>query len=426
MTDETTPTPEPVAVPVTAPVADGERYVLLDFLRGFALFGILLINITIFGNTDELMGLGESDLTPDRITEFLILWLVQAKFYSLFSLLFGVGFAVMMRNADREGPAFNARFLRRSFALLGFGLCHVVFLWEGDILVTYSLVGLLLLAFRIVSDKALKRWVVGLLGIPFLLVLAGFLLIVLVRVIPDVERALGKMEGEVIPQIVAEQARALEKARSSNYFEAMGTRLLKYTMYVGMMVVVGPIILAMFLIGLIAGRRRIPADPAAHRPLLRKTALICVPAGLALGLFVAVAFLWFKPFTALPTMFFNVTLAGPLLGLGYAATIALIYAKTGPALWTKPIAAAGRMALTNYLSQSLVNTIIFAGYAGGRIGYVSPLGLVGVAAAIYGCQLVISPIWLSFFHFGPMEWLWRAITYKTFPPMLRKNLRPDA
>ena len=119
------------------------------------------------------------------------------------------------------------------------------------------------------------------------------------------------------------------------------------------------------------------------------------------------------------TMFFNNTLAGPLLGLGYAATVSLVYIRTGPALWTKPFAAAGRMALTNYLSQSLICTLIFAGYAGGMVGQVSPLGLLGVTIAIYSCQLIVSMIWLTFFRFGPMEWLWRTITYGSWQPMMR-------
>jgi uncharacterized protein len=422
MADDPPPATDPA--PVIGPVADGERYVLLDLLRGFALFGILLINIGFFAGTDERMGLGDPTLTTDRAVQFLIVWLVQAKFYSLFSFLFGAGFAVMTRNADREGPAFNARFLRRSFALLGFGLGHVVFLWEGDILVAYALIGLLLLAFRDVSDAWLKRWVVGLLGLPFLLAVAAFLLVALLRLIPGVDRAFVKMEVEILAELARESAQALEAARNSNYGEAMAARLIKYVMQFVMLVLVAPILLAMFLAGFYVGRRRLPADPAAHRPFLRRAARSCAPAGLLLSLFVAVAFLWFPFFTALPVMFFNITLAGPLLGMGYAAILALIFVRTGPAWWTKPIAAAGRMALTNYLSQSLVNTLIFAGYAGGWIGYVSPLGLIGFAAVIYGCQLVISPIWLSFFHFGPMEWLWRAITYKTWPPMLRKKSSP--
>lgn len=414
--DEATPPSLPVA---TAPVADAERAVLLDVLRGIALFGILTINIYIFAIPGWTMGFGNITTGMDRVVEFSITWLVQSKFYSLFSFLFGVGFAVQMRNADRGDADYSGRYFRRSLALFGFGLAHVIFLWEGDILILYSLVGLLLLAFRDVSDKALKRWIVGLLAGPFMLALAGFLFIILLRFIPAVETSLAKMEVEMIPGLVKEMDEELATARSSSYVQAMGHRLLQYLMYCLVMITVVPTVLGMFLIGLLVGRRRIPQNPAEHEPLIRRTAIICVSSGLLLAGTVALSFLLLPPISSFMTMFFNNALAGPLLGLGYAATISLIYIRTGPALWTKPLAAAGRMALTNYLSQSLICTLIFAGYAGGMVGYVSPLGLLGVALAIYSCQLVVSMIWLTFFRFGPMEWLWRTITYAKWQPMIK-------
>jgi uncharacterized protein len=416
--DEPVPPPLPVA---TVPVADAERAVLLDVLRGIALFGILTINIYLFAIPSWAMGLDNATFGPDRAVEFGITWLVQAKFYSLFSLLFGVGFAVQMRNEQRGDDGFTTRYLRRTLALFGFGLAHVVFLWEGDILILYSLVGLLLLAFRDVSDKALKRWIVGLIGIPFLLVLGLFLLIVLVRLMPGVDVEFSNVERKATADMVKETEKAIRIAQSSTYVQAMGHRLIQYLLYSIVMAMISPVILGMFLIGLLVGRRRIPQNPAEHRPLIRRTAIVGMTFGLLLGGFVAVATLFFPLITAIPALFFNNMLAGPLLGLGYAATITLIYMRTGPAVWTKPFAAAGRMPLTNYLSQSLICTLIFAGFAGGKIGQVSPRGLLGIAIAIYSGQLVISMIWLTVFRYGPMEWLWRTITYGTWQPMLRST-----
>lgn len=414
--DEATPPPLPVA---TAPVADAERAVLLDVLRGIALFGILTINIYIFANPSWAMGLDNSTQGLDRAVEFGITWFAQAKFYSLFSFLFGVGFAVQMRNEQRGDAGFAARYLRRALALFCFGLAHVIFLWEGDILILYSLVGLLLLAFRDVSDKALKRWIVGLIGIPFLLVLGLFLLIVLVRLVPGVDVKFSEAEKEAIAGMVKETEKAIHEAQSTTYVRAMGHRLLQYLLYTIVMATVAPVILGMFLIGLMVGRRRIPQNPEEHRLLIRRTAIVGMTCGLLLGGFVALATLYFPLITAFPALFINNMLAGPVLALGYAATITLIYIRTGPALWTKPLAAAGRMPLTNYLSQSVICTSIFAGYAGGMIGQVSPSGLLGIAIAIYSCQLVVSMIWLSVFRIGPMEWLWRTITYGKLQPMMR-------
>lgn len=414
--DEATPPPLPVA---TTPVVDTERAMLLDVLRGIALFGILTINIYIFANPSWQMGLDNSTQGLDRAVEFGITWFVQAKFYSLFSFLFGVGFAVQMRNEQRGDSGFAGRYLRRTLALFCFGLAHVIFLWEGDILILYSLVGLLLLAFRNVSDKALKRWILGLIGIPSLLVLAVFLLIVLLRLVPGVDVKFSEAEREAVAGMAKEAEKAILEAQSATYVQALGHRLIQYLLYSIVMATVSPVILGLFLIGLLVGRRRIPQNPAEHLPLIRRTAIIGMTFGLLLSGFVAVATLLFPLITAFPALFINNMLAGPLLGLGYAATISLIYMRTGPALWTKPFAAAGRMPLTNYLSQSLICTLIFAGYAGGMVGQVSPTGLLGIAIAIYSCQLVISMIWLTYFRFGPMEWLWRTITYGKRQPMLR-------
>lgn len=418
MSDEAT---RDLASVPTYPVAETERAVQLDVLRGIALFGILTINIYLFAIPGWSMGFGNLMSGVDRAVEFGITWFVQAKFYSLFSFLFGIGFAVQMRNADRGDADYTARYFRRSLALFGFGLVHVVFLWEGDILILYSLVGLLLLAFRDVSDKALKRWIVGLLGIPFLLTMAGFLFIVLLRFIPAVETALAKAEAEMLPELVKQIDTELAEARSSSYVQAMGPRLLRYLFTGLFMVTVVPTILGMFLIGLLVGQRRIPQNPAVHQSLIRRTALIRLTMGLLLSGCVALSLLLLPLISSFMALFVNNTLAGPLLGLGYAATISLVYIRTGPALWTKPFAAAGRMALTNYLSQSLICTLIFAGYAGGMVGSVSPLGLLGVALAIYSCQLVVSTIWLAYFQFGPMEWLWRTITYAKWQPMIKGN-----
>ena len=134
------------------------------------------------------------------------------------------------------------------------------------------------------------------------------------------------------------------------------------------MVTVVPTVLGMFLIGLLVGRRRFPHNPAEHEPLIRRTATICLTTG----------------FTAHGNRCaFVPALAGPRLGLVYAETFTLINNRTGPAAGTKPFAAAGRMALTNYRSQSLICTLIFASYAGGMVDSVSPLGLLGVALAIF-------------------------------------------
>ena len=403
---------------VPAPVAEHERASVLDFLRGIALLGILTVNIVIFANPGTGLGLGDSTITPDRLTLFFITWFAQAKFYSLFSFLFGIGFAVQMRNAEHGDENTTIRFIRRSITLAVFGILHIVFLWVGDILLTYAVIGLLLLAFKNVSDKALKWWIGGLIGFPTLLILGVTLLIVLFRLIPAVEAGCVKMETEILDGMLKAENDEIANLQNQTYREAMKSRLIHFLLQIIALATAMPAILAMFLSGLMVGRRKIPMNPMEHLPLIRRMAFWGLLIGVLASGFVAFTILWAPFLTAIPVMFYNNNFAGPVLGLGYAATLTLIYLRTGPSWWNKPIAAAGRMALTNYLTQSVVNTFLFAGFGFGLGGQIGPFGLIGIVIVIYSCQLVISTVWLHFFQFGPMEWLWRAITYWKWPSML--------
>ncbi|MFO0935782.1 MAG: DUF418 domain-containing protein [Gemmataceae bacterium] len=406
----------------TGPIRDDERAIVLDVLRGVALLGILVINIQIFAQPDQSFGFGEHDLTVDRLVLLLISCFIQAKFYSLFSFLYGVGFAVQMRNANEGDSRATRRFFRRSAALAMFGILHIVLVWDGDILLAYALTGLLLPLYRNVSDKALKRWIVCLISIPFLLALLAFILVFLFRLIPSVDTSLHETEAQILKGIQEQTAAEIEKLQTSTYLTAMRRRVLHYLLFYtfGLGISV-PAFLGMFLTGLLVGRRRIPMQLSEHRPLLRKAAMICLSIGLPVALFTSITALIAPLLTAVPTQFFNNYFAGPILGLGYAAVMALIVCRWPSATWLKPIAATGRMGFTKYLMQSVVCTTFFAGYGLGQAGKFGPLQLVGLALALYAIQLVLSTIWLRYFEFGPMEWLWRTLTYGKFPPFLRRE-----
>ena len=162
-----------------APVAGRERVEVMDVLRGFALLGILLMNIEAFVGPvmESITGVNARFSDADRWMDAAIYVLVQGKFITLFSLLFGMGFAVMLERANATGASGTALYARRLLALLGIGLVHALLIWSGDILLTYALLGfVLLLFFRRTPVSRLPKWGVALYALPLLLTfaMAGF------------------------------------------------------------------------------------------------------------------------------------------------------------------------------------------------------------------------------------------------------------
>jgi uncharacterized protein len=399
-----------------APVRASERIAMLDALRGFALFGILLANLMSFigtpGQTPDALLATRAGLDAAVPIEFFLEWLVVGKFYSLFSLLFGIGFAIQLERLNARGEGVG-RYVRRLLVLFGFGLLHMLLLWLGDILALYALVGLLLLLFRRVSDRSL---------------LVGAALLWLVPIGWSAAQAWGGFDPGA--PFIAGALRTfawfgLDASvgpypiwSSPDYLVHLkahpGEMLFRYHDLIEQ---ARPAkVLAMFLIGLWIGRRRVLADPAAHRKLLRRMLL----AGFALGLPIALARalmttvgqdaavyqVWQEAAYCIGT---------PLLALGYAAAFALLWERGRPRLgWLAP---AGRMALTNYLAQTLIQCILIYGWGFGLIGRIH-LGFVPpLAIAIFALQVGYSRWWLAQYRFGPLEWLWRTLTYGRAQPM---------
>lgn len=407
------------SVTAVSPVTTTERIQVVDILRGFALFGILLVNMAFFKSSWMPANLGGStdQSTLDRLATLLIDLLAEAKFFTLFSFLFGFGFAIQMLRAQRKGIAFVPRFLRRLLVLLAIGLIHLLLIWYGDILVSYALIGFLLILFRNRSPRALLIWVAVLLLPQVLLAAAGIGLIEAVRLVPDVAVTLAPAETDTLSQFSATRAQDLQVYGSGSYPAIIAYRAASLPItLVGSLISV-PTILAMFLLGLYAGKRGILHDVAAHQVFLRRVRLW----GLLLGLIVSGGLVLLQPqlslFSSIYTQFINIALAGPLLSMGYAATIVLLAQQERWRRRLAPLAATGRMALTNYLLQSLIFTTIFYGYGLGLFGQVGAATGLLLTVIIYGLQIPLSVWWLRRFQFGPMEWLWRSLTYLKPQPM---------
>ncbi len=401
-----------------APIAATERIEAMDVLRGFALLGILLMNLEGFVGPvmASATGLDPALTGMDRMVDLLVYVLVQGKFYTLFSLLFGMGFAVMSQRAEQAGRPFAGVYWRRGLVLLAFGLIHGVFIWAGDILVMYALCSFLLLAFRPLP----YRWYVWL-GLASYLVPVGMMSLMGVM-----GSLLGGTDGwnAFVAEAAAKTHALIESERvaygSGTYAEATWQRLKSTGMALSNITMFGFIAFGLFLLGAWFVRSGAMSRPNEFPRLFARLRWIALPLGLmAMSGSVALAptmdGVTFDLRTA--TAFALQMLANLLMCLGYVAWI--MRALASP-VWQRPLgwlAPAGRMALTHYLMQSLVCTWIFYGYGLGYFEQLPRAWHPAFALALFGVQVFLSRLWLSRFRFGPMEWLWRSATYLKPQPL---------
>jgi uncharacterized protein len=388
-----------------------ERQQMVDALRGFALLGILVVNIASFAST--YYGLGVPDpmaiSLADRSASFVRAFLFETKFYLLFSFLFGYSFTLQMRAAERDGKPFVPRMVRRLVGLWVIGVLHAVVLYYGDILTTYAVLGAVLLLLRRRGD-----------------VFMACAAMALVLAVSLVWAGVGHMYSQMDMQMATQAAYAEAEAALAAYRATPALVVMQHLRDLSQVwwvtgLVQAPAALAMFFSGFIAGRRGLLAHVEGHGKLLRKV----VVWGLAIGLPGALAY-------GLPALRLDdavrelmglavTLLTAPFLTAAYAAGMLLVF-QTGPgrvmAQWLAP---AGRMALSNYLLQSLACAWIFLAYGLRWIGTVGPLASFAIALAIFAGNLVFSRWWMHHFTYGPVEWLLRAFTNLQLPPLLRRR-----
>ena len=395
------------------PVASAERIELLDTLRGLALFGIFLVNF----NHDYL---AESRYLIDRVARMAIDFCCEGSFYPLFSFLFGLGFALQLQRSTARGGAFDRRYLRRLAVLFGIGVAHGILLWRGDVLWRYALLGVLLLA----VGRLRSRMIVVLAGLSF----AGAVVSdqIVSREPPNAPPA-GSTARQTSAAVSAEAN--LDPAeryliQHGSYGELVGLRArIEWQqarhLYRDSWLF---LILSMFLLGLLAGRERILSQPAQHRVLLQRL----LWGGLAVGVmgnFLHVVAPSLATRGLLPWAFADLHAAkwvgDPGLSCFYGAGVTLLV--TGDERWRErlsPLAKVGRMALTNYLCQSLTMLLLMAGFGLGLAFRFSYALAIPLKVSIFAAQLMASRWWLRRFQFGPVEWLWRWATYGE-PPAWR-------
>jgi uncharacterized protein len=389
------------------PVASHERITLIDCLRGAALFGILTANMRGFSAPLQAYMDPRAMWTwmPDRLMQAAVDCFVQGKFITIFAALFGIGFAIQMDRAAARMQSVSF-FQRRMAALLVIGLAHAFLLWWGDILVSYAICGFFLLVFRNRSQRTIFVW--SQIMYWFVVVLIGGFVIAShfgAAPMPPPERTIQKTVDAYARGTFAEIFRMrAEEWIQVNSFAFFLTR-----------------VLGIFLLGLYGWRQGYLRQPSEHLDWWRRARTMGLSAGL-LGnmLWVGIDWVW-HPSPAQPTTLSLAVLAVqsaalPALSLGYVAVIVLLWQDPAWQRRLMPFTWVGRMALTNYLLQSLICTTIFYSYGLGLYGRVGPFAGFFLGIAIYGLQVPFSRWWLCRHRYGPMEWAWRTMTYGSLGP----------
>jgi uncharacterized protein len=402
--------------PVRAePVATAERIQLLDMLRGFALLGILAVNMSIFSAPFlwQVIGQARGSGPLDSAAEFAVIWLAQSKFYPLFSFLFGLGAALQMARLRARGQSAGRFFLRRFGVLMLFGLAHALLFWNGDILFIYALVGLVSLFWRNSQTRTLLIWAAILLALPVLGSAALSALSVALTPAAGASPAADAQMAEAMRFVTDLTARATATYATGTWGEIFVWRAIEWLVILVVFIFSNGLqILGLLLLGQYAGKRAWFGDIGAHRGVFTRMALIGLGAGLPLNLLYALLMRQGGTMTGGPAMLAAplILVAGPLLACGYIGALALLSQNPRGARALAPLAAAGRMNLSNYLLQTIVCTTIFYSYGLGLFGKVGAAAGLALTLAIWLAQLVLSQVLMRRVRFGPMEWLWRTLS----------------
>ena len=398
------------------PTSQHERIEALDVLRGFALLGILTMNIVSFSMP------GIAYLDPTAWGEFsglnLGVWMTthlfaELKFMAIFSMLFGAGLVLMSNRRSARGEETTGLHLRRIFWLLVFGLLHAHLLWSGDVLVWYALCGAVLFPFRNAKPRtlislALISWSIG-----SLILIAGALSFpswpleeaaqLIADLKPHSEILLAEVNhyrGGWLEQMHVRLPSAIESETTT--FANWAAWRVSGLMLLGM---------ALFKLGILTGQ----AESRTYRRMISAGLVIGIPL-IGLGIQRNFVSAWAAPDFLFINSLFNYWGSIPV-ALGWVGVVMLTL-KSGLALGiTSRLSAIGRLAFSNYILQTVMCTTIFYGHGLGLFGSIDRSSQLLVVFAVWGFQLWLSPLWLRAFRFGPLEWLWRSLVYMKVQPM---------
>lgn len=394
-----------------APIPPGERIEVLDAIRGFALLGIFIMNMPAF-NTSLFLGFDDG-LWPhwwDRGTEVVREVIFSGKFNSMFSMLFAIGFTIQLERLQAREPQRATRiYLRRLFWLFVFGAVHACIFWAGDVLHMYAVLGLVLLALRSAPDRAIVALIVGCLLYPAIIGMVKMQILTQ----QDIQATILITQNAITADNAAfGHGGFLDTVRRST--EAMRI-FYEYPLRLGL--AAGYVqFFTTVLIGLLLGRHRFFHNAGAQLPLVRRVQWWALGIGLVCGI-------GFETWSLNVVNPMEPTVWRILAGTGYVicriAIMIFYVATTIRAMcnetWRRrlaPITLTGRMPLSNYLLQTLIGVLLFYHWGFGLWGKVGPaLDLVLAVAIFFVIQVPLSRWWLSRYSTGPMEYVWRVLTY---------------
>lgn len=377
------------------PVSRAERYPVIDVIRGISLFGVVLVNLLMgfrVSLAEYILAFHTNPGWLNRAVDNLVAGFVEFKALTLFSFLFGVGIAIQAERAGERGVNPTHHLLRRFLILLAIGLCHLLLLFNGEILTLYAVCAILLIA-------------VIRLPAPALAVLGAIAL-----ALPDIVSL-----GIPFPSRAVLRADALEAIRvygAGGFIEILKFRWRETgSLMLPIFLSTLPRTIGLMLCGVAAWRFGIFREPEKYRTLLWT---VFLGAGVLGATTTALHVYSQSTGQKLGASWLIVDLDSNIaLAFAYAAGL-LLWLRPGR---LRPFAAAGQMALTNYVAQSVILDIIFYGF--GLFGRTSPVAGLLISIALFAAQLVFSMAWLRRYRFGPLEWLWRSLTYGRRQPMRR-------
>ncbi len=396
------------------PVAPASRIIEVDVVRGFALFGVLLVNMYNFG-ADSIAWNSLTDQVAFAIKRVFF----ESKSWTLFSMLFGFGFALQLQRADARGLRVLPAYLRRLAVLFALGAAHAL-LFDGDILMLYAELGLGLLVLRHFPTRGLLFLAVGLMLVfPLTRLHSAGGQSARMDEIESVAEARAELEWAQRSDVYATGSLAEVAADNASAIPALPLEDIDTPES-------GLAVLAMFLLGFAVGRSGILGDIPGHAAAIARVRLL----GLVFGfgamtaervLATTAGYAVFEPSQSGPAIQFtgDILFAFGItaLALGYAATIVLAAQTPRGRSALTPLAGVGRLALTVYLTQTLMFTTLFYGYGFGQAFRLGPAAVTAWAVVIFCVQLVACQWWLKRFRFGPVEWMWRSLTYLKWQPL---------
>jgi uncharacterized protein len=368
------------------------------------MFGVLWSNLNDwYGVTDEATWF-------DRALGTAQGFLIESRFYTLLCFLFGIGFGIQLLRAEERGTSVQRTYVRRSLALLAIGLAHALLIWQGDILTMYALASFALLLFRDETPKRQLAWAFGIYFLGVELMYRAFWTAGLRFAVPRVPDATASwiFGHGTLAQISHERV-----AHVADWYGRWG--LLTYLSVAGM-----------FLAGVWAFRSGFFQRLVSDRKATRRFLACCLSIALAQFL---LSFVVDKlPGSGPPSDTLSAMLQWRRLvfrtldptmptGLAYAALLLLAFQTTRGQRLLAPLVATGRMALTTYLVQSVVCTSLFYSYGLGWFGRVGYTGMFAITLVLFALQMAVNTWWLRRYRFGPVEWLWRTLTYGRAPAM---------